>query len=506
MPAAEGCKGKAMNENYTLSRERKKNSPDRWRPEFHFTPPEGWMNDPNALIYYNEWYHLFYQYNPFDCNWGSMHWGHAVSKDMLHWKDCPIALYPDEPYDEHPEGGCFSGCAVEKDGMLYILYSSTVKKGSKVCQTQSLAFSRDGIHFEKYRNNPVIAAPPAGASEDFRDPKVFSANNQWYMVIGGSVGGADSISGDGRVFLYSSRDLYEWEFCGSILESNGKMGTMFECPDMFELNGKWILTCSPMKHPEYNKAMYCVGSMDFDTCTYTVEKIGSIDLGFDYYAMHSFLDSDGNRILIAWQNEWLWMPWCENWGPTETENWRGVLSLPRVASLTEDLTLCLKPIDGFNSLIKSRKTYRDYRISTEKRMLPLENPYSFQLEISLQVNNIISRSFSIGIWGKDNKVTLLTVDLIGKIITFDKNRSDNYIKGTVNCPVELADGKLDIRIICDHSVVEIYINGGYYCMTNNVYPEKDQTELWIATPYKTAVLDKLTVSSVESVWSGERKI
>ncbi len=137
------------------------------------------------------------------------------------------------------------------------------------------------------------------------------------MVVGGTVNGTAK-DGDGRVFLYESEDLYHWKYRGAVLKSNGKLGTMFECPDLFFLDGKWVLTCSPMNHPEYNKALYCVGEMDFDNCRYTIEKIGNMDVGFDYYAPQSFLDAKGNRILMAWQNGWLWMPWWD-WGPTSSE-------------------------------------------------------------------------------------------------------------------------------------------------------------------------------------------
>ena len=112
-----------------------------WRPLYHFTPPTAWMNDPNGLIYYKGWYHLFYQYNPNNCDWASMHWGHAVSEDMVHWKDMPIALTPDKDYDCHPEGGCFSGSAVEKDGILYLFYTATTIIDGEVRQSQCLVTS-----------------------------------------------------------------------------------------------------------------------------------------------------------------------------------------------------------------------------------------------------------------------------------------------------------------------------------------------------------------------------
>ena len=322
----------------------------KWRQRYHFTPPVSWMNDPNGLVYYKGLYHLFYQYNPKSCKWDSMHWGHAVSEDMIHWKDMPVALKPDQEYDCHPEGGCFSGSAVEKDGVLFLFYTATTQIDGVVHQTQCIATSKDGMTFEKYPNNPVIKEPPQGFSNDFRDPKVFKHNGKWYMVVGGCIGSA-TFDGDGRICLYESDDLYNWKYKGNVLESNGKLGTMMECPDMFELNGKWVVTCSPMNHPDYNKSLYCVGTMDFENCIYTIEKMGNMDVGFDYYAPQSFTDKEGNRVLIAWQNGWLWMPWCIDWGPTSLENWRGCLSVPRKVQLDSENNLCMYPVKEVESLI-----------------------------------------------------------------------------------------------------------------------------------------------------------
>lgn len=180
-----------MVSEYIVNNRLKNKNEEKWRPKYHFTAPVSWMNDPNGLIYYKGWYHLFYQYNPKHCDWASMHWGHAVSRDMIYWKDMPVALKPDQDYENDPEGGCFSGCAVEKDGLLYIFYTASVKREGRLHQTQCLITSEDGIHFEKYEGNPIIPEPPEGALEEFRDPKVFSAAGKWYMVVGGSAKGAN---------------------------------------------------------------------------------------------------------------------------------------------------------------------------------------------------------------------------------------------------------------------------------------------------------------------------
>lgn len=471
-----------------------------WRPQYHFTAPKSWINDPNGLIYYKGWYHLFYQYNPHGCEWGEMHWGHAVSKDMVYWKDMPLALIPDQPYDSHSEGGCFSGSAVEKDGTLYIFYSATVKEDGKTKQTQCLVTSEDGMHFTKYEENPVIENPPEGASEDFRDPKVFSEGNMWYMVVGGSVGGAEQ-GGDGKVFLYESADLYRWHYKSTILDSCGQMGTMFECPDLFQLNGKWILTCSPMNHPQYNKALCCIGTMDFDTGKYQVEKIKNLDYGFDYYAPQSFLDKNGNRVLIAWQNGWKWMPWCEDWGPTTKENWRGSLSLPREISLTKNNEIQLYPVQELNSLMQKEQVKIDEQIGKEKYYINLVDSKSYYLKIKVNVTKIESRFLEIGLLGNGNQASVLHIDFIGRIMTFNKEKADCYSGGIINCPIPENEQEMELDIFVDYSSIEVYVNKGTCCMTTNVYPKEDQTECWIRTPYKAATIDRLEAGSMKSIWN-----
>lgn len=488
-----------MIEQYIVQHREKLKNDEKWRPRYHFTAPASWINDPNGLIYYKGWYHLFYQYNPKDCKWGSAHWGHAVSKDMVRWKDMPIALKPDQKYDDHPEGGCFSGSAIEKDGILYIFYSATVKTGDEVKQTQCIAFSEDGVHFQKYEKNPVIVKPSENASDDFRDPKVFQANGKWYMVVGGSVGGADK-NGDGRIFLYESDDLLSWRYKSVILSSNGEMGTMFECPDMFELNGKWILTCSPMNHPKANKALYCIGDMDFEKGTYDIHRTGMLDAGFDYYAPQTFLDKDGNRIMVAWQNGWLWMPWCEGWGPTSEENWRGTLSIPRIVTLNDDGEICLNPILELESLIKDRESYDNLKVTSKKMYLRPEDPRSFRLSLTLDVNKISSRYLEIGVLSKGEHATVIALDLIEDIISLDKNNGDLYGRGRMNYIISRSKEKMELTILVDCSSVEVYAGEGRYCITSNVYPEKDQTECWIRTPYKCAVIDKVEISSFSSIW------
>lgn len=172
-----------MKANTYLYKKIRKIDHDVLRPTFHFNAPVGWINDPNGLIYYKNYYQLYYQYNPYAPHWDSMHWGHARSKDGIHWQDMPVAMKPDHEYDK---SGVFSGSAIEKGGKLYVIYTGHVDENGKAVETQCVAVSDDGVDFKKYKNNPVmtIADLPGEVDEsNFRDPKVFEHDGKYYCVI-----------------------------------------------------------------------------------------------------------------------------------------------------------------------------------------------------------------------------------------------------------------------------------------------------------------------------------
>jgi len=274
---------------------------------YHFEPQKGWMNDPNGLIYYKGQYHAFFQHNPYGPVWGVMHWGHAVSEDLIHWKELPIALYPDKPYDK--DLGCWSGSAVEKDGRLYLFYTSV---SHTLGQTQSVAFSDDGVHFEKYKGNPVIPCFPDDGSKDFRDPKVTKIGGEYFMVCGS---GKEKT---GRILLFKSRDLLRWEY-GGVLYENAEYGAVFECPDFFPLGDKFVLMFSQMGVKTHSTVML-IGN--FDGRTFTTESAQRPEAGPIFYAPQTFLDDQGRRIMIGW---------FYGWGkePDEDAEYTGALTIPR---------------------------------------------------------------------------------------------------------------------------------------------------------------------------------
>lgn len=277
----------------------------------HFEPEAGWINDPNGLCFFKGQYHAFFQHYPHAPKWGPMHWGHAVSDDLIHWKELPIALYPDMPYENG--GGCFSGSALERDGRLYLMYTSVSKEQG---QTQSMAVSEDGLHFVKLPENPVIARSPLDTeNRDFRDPKIFSYKNEYRMVCGAGVDGLAS------VLLFRSDDLLHWRYMNPIFQSR-EYGPVPECPDLFPLGDKWVLLFSRMD--ETRSVQFVIG--DFDGERFIPESFQQPEVGTDFYAAQSFLDNKNRRLVIGW---------LFNWNRTVPENAvrAGALSLARELSL-----------------------------------------------------------------------------------------------------------------------------------------------------------------------------
>lgn len=255
------------------------------RLQYHFEPEKGWINDPNGLIFYQGKYHAFFQHYPYAPRWGQMHWGHAVSSDLVHWEELPIALYPDQAYED--DGGCFSGSAVEKDGELYLIYTSV---SHAMGQTQSVAVSHDGIHFEKYGKNPVIDHFPEEGSSDFRDPKVTWMYGAYYMVV------ASGKNGIGKILLYRSEDLLRWEYMGVLLEGE-EFGGVLECPDIFPFGEKYLLLFSQIGR-DTRSTMFVYG--DFDGQHFTPVSYHTPQIGPHYYAPQTFLDKKDRRIIIGW--------------------------------------------------------------------------------------------------------------------------------------------------------------------------------------------------------------
>jgi beta-fructofuranosidase len=360
--------------NEQINKYRDQISQGIYRQNIHFCAPVGWLNDPNGFIKYKGEYHLFYQFNPYKPYWGSMHWGHAKSKDLITWEHLPVALAPSELYDNDEKGGCFSGTTIEKDGKLYVFYTGVVVRDEKVIQTQNLAYSEDGINFQKYSNNPIVEIDyPGTTSETFRDPKVWENGNGYHMIVG------TTISGKGNALYYQSNDLLNWQLIGPIMEYSEDFGFMWECPDFFEIDGKDVLLFSPMGMGE-TTTIYFIGKMDYEHGTFIHEHYEVIDYGFDFYAPQSIEDA-GRRLMIGWQNGWEWMPWWNGFGPTsEVDHWCGSMSIPREVTL-KDNKLFFNPIKEIDKYEKNQFSYKDIEIWKEPTLLTSEIGECFVMKV-----------------------------------------------------------------------------------------------------------------------------
>lgn len=329
-----------------------------YRPQFHFNPQKGWINDPNGLIWWGGQYHLFYQHYPDAPEHGPMHWGHAVSDDLFSWRVLPIALAPDAPAAPGDRSGIFSGSAVDDDGVLTLIYTQftdTQARPGQPPETQAIATSRDGVHFTKAAENPVIGTRPEEATSGFRDPKVWKHDDGlWRMVLG---------SGDeqgGKVLLYRSRDLREWEDLGVLYRGDLSLGTMWECPDFFPLGDKFVLIVSVNVDGKQG-VVWFVG--DFKDERFYPEKQGWCDFGPDFYAAQTFEDGKGRRILISWMSRW---------GakiPTAADGWAGAMTLPRELHLTEEGELASRPVDevkGLRATVKPALELRDMTLAADE--------------------------------------------------------------------------------------------------------------------------------------------
>jgi len=467
-------------------------SRDLSRQKYHFMAPAYWINDPNGLIFYKGEYHLFYQHYPHGSRWGAMHWGHAKSKDLVHWEHLPIALAPSEPYDLHERGGCFSGSAVDDNGVLTLLYTGTVlEENGQVIQTQCLATSEDGITFEKFEGNPVIPGPPEDGSVDFRDPKVWKHGELWYMVVGSR---KDDI---GKALLYKSTDLRVWEYVGVLAESDGTMGYMWECPDFFSLGGRHVLMFSPMGMGN-RTTIYLVGDMDYETGKFTWDTMGDIDHGYEYYAPQSFLDGKGRRVIIAWLNAWDWMPWFKDFGPTEKNHWCGAMSAPRAVELDTEGRLRFSPVEELKVLRREHVRLENTTISPGADVLPkyaASDCVEIIAEFQLAGCTAEEIGFVLRASGDGTQRTILIYNLTTNELRFDRNQSDGWSEGVPSVILERSgEEALKLHVFIDTAVVEVYTDHYRTVMTNNIYPDPGSIHMEV---FSTGGL--VTVSSID-IW------
>jgi len=449
------------------------------RPLFHLTPRTGWMNDPNGFCRYGGMYHLFYQYYPYSSIWGPMHWGHAVSGDLLHWEYLPAALAPDEFYDQD---GCFSGSALTlDDGRHLLMYTSVIMRSQpdgrrRELQTQSIAVG-DGTYYSKYEGNPVLDSKdlPAGSDpRDFRDPKMWREMDGTYRcVVSSRIADA---GGDSRLLLFRSSDGFQWEF-EKILITNGlRFGRMWECPDFFELDGKQVLLVSPQdmepKGFEYhngNGTLCLIGDYDRETADFRPQYDQAIDYGIDFYAPQTILTPDGRRVMIGWMQNW---DACAIRDP-EAE-WAGQMSTPRELSV-RDGRLYQQPIRELDLCRRNRVEHLDVHLTKERMYLDGVRGRVVDMEIRVRPADPEKsyQKFVLRFAEDGETYTSLRFRPSESTLKIDRKFSGSRraIVHQRRCYVENAQEELRFRVILNRNSCEVFIDGGRKVMSAALYTD-----------------------------------
>lgn len=455
----------------------------KWRPKFHISPVTGWLNDPNGLCQFKGVYHIFYQYSPYDTCPGTNFWGHLTTKDFVNYEYHKPALCVDEKFDCH---GVYSGSAIAEDGKMYLFYTGNVKLCGKDYDYVTsgrehntvIAASEDGIGFPEKQMLMANSDYPESCTCHVRDPKVFKLDGSYYMVLG-----ARRTDDVGEVLVFESKDKYNWRHINT-LNSKEKFGFMWECPDMFELDGQWFLSVSPQgveaegyKYNNVYQSGYFPISGDFRG-DYTLGGFTELDRGFDFYAPQTFKDEKGRRILIGW----LGLPDLDGYyeNPTHEMGWMHMLTCPRELS-GKGKKLLQYPIKELNAL---RGECVERQVNGET---VIEDADIFDMETdginSQDIEIIIREDCSISY---ENK--LLTLKFAGA----GKGRKVRAVQ---------LESLESLRILADTSSIEIFANGGEEVFSSRYYPEDSQkgviiragnvyTRLWKMNAFNITDLSK----------------
>jgi beta-fructofuranosidase len=465
---------------------------DPHRPRYHFLPPANWMNDPNGPIWFDGRYHLFYQLNPDEAKWGNIHWGHAVSGDLIHWEDWPIALAPEtEGIDT---SGCFSGCAfVQEDGTPTLAYTGVPttegKKGVR-SDNQSLAVNHDRmLTWEKIPQNPVIAGPPEELDVvGFRDPCVWREGDTWYMLVGSGLEGP----GGGTALLYRSQDLLDWEYLHPLTVGDpDEHGGMWECPDFFPLGERHALLVSAL-----GRQMYLTGGWSGEEFTPGAE--GWLDHGPSFYAGKSFECPHGRRILWGWLREARELP------AQLAAGWSGVMSLPRVLGMLPDGRISCHPAGEVERLRGEGEEHEDADLGVGKDLRVEMTGRCLEIDLEARLDPgarlVVSVLRSPGAEEAtdiyyDSREERVGIDTGGSSLDPTAETRDS------SGPLSLKpDEPLRLRIFVDRSVVEVFANRRA-CVTERAYPSRpDSVGLRIAAEGRPVSVRRLNVWQMRSIW------
>jgi fructan beta-fructosidase len=459
-----------------------------YRPQYHFSPETGWLNDPNGLVYFEGEYHLFYQYDPYSLMGGPKHWGHAVSADLIHWTHLPVALAPDEL------GAIWSGGAVADvnntsglvpGGGLAALYSYEN-------QAQGAAFSADkGRTWTKYDGNPILPA----VAKDFRDPKVFWHDNQWVMVIA---------AGD-RLQIYQSANLLDWQLA-SEFGADIQAG-LWEVPDLFPLTiddeEKWVMLASVSNSPAGAPGVrYWIG--DFDGTTFTADTRGIplwLDYGPDNYAGTTWNDApDGRRIYIGWMSNW---PYGT---AVPTSPWRGAMTLPReltLARTSAGLRLMQKPVSEVAQLRGEARHWADVMVAPGNDLL--DGVRGDQLEIIAEFELGSARVFGLRVLAHEEHFTNVVYDTRSGSVSVSRLSSgstpvNEAFAGVYLAALQPVDNRVKLHVFVDRSSVEVFGHDGQAVISAQVFPDAGSDRLELFVSDGEVRLISLVVYQMQGIW------
>lgn len=421
---------------------------DPYRQQFHLQPPVGWLNDPNGLCVYGGQYHAFFQYGPFDVTGGVKHWGHAVSKDLLHWEPLPVMLYPDEPFDCH---GVYSGSALIEGTEMYLYYTGNVKhpgdfdyikqgRGHNVC----LAVSHDGKTVASKQCLLYNKDYPAGLTCHVRDPKVFAYEGKYYMVLG-----ARTLEDKGEVLVLESTDKLHWNHINT-LTTPEPFGYMWECPDLFCLDGQWYLAVSPQGiqcQNIYGCGYFAVYGDWRAHCT--LGEFHEADFGFDYYAPQSFVDENGRRIQIGWMG----MPDADYGNaPTVAHGWQHCLTVPRLLTKGPGGTLLQTPVPELDARRSAAAlTLRNGEVASLSPCFDLTAAPAGDFALT------VARGVELVYTEQDSTCVLQFTDPAQA-----SGRTQRRTKLSAPCR--------SVRVVGDRSSLEIFLNDGAAVFSTRYYP------------------------------------
>ncbi len=483
------------------------------RPQFHFTPQANWMNDPNGMFYYEGKYHLFYQYFPGSTVWGPMHWGHAITTDLVHWEHMPIALFPDSI-------GCiFSGGAVVDNNNTSKLGAASTpsivatfthhnvegeKAGTNDFQKQSIAYSLDGgSQWIKYKDNPVI--PNSNKIKDFRDPKVVwhEQTQKWILVL----------AAYDRVKFYSSANLIDWDFLSDYgIEGDNRL---WECPDLFPMKVeetdeyKWVLIVSIQKNApnEGSATSYFIGEFNGKEFKSDVKSQEWLDWGTDNYAFvtwNNLPKSDGRTIGIGWMSNWQYAQ------IVPTEAWRSAMTLPRELKLCKsgsNYILNSIPVKELQALRGESTSIDQSNITDEMVLDGLFSASQSELNLTVDLNKTTAKSFGIKLENDVGEYLLVKFNNSEGTMYVDRTNSrknkfsDEFFKNIHSAPIDFEAEKMNIRLIIDAGSIEIFINDGAVSFTSIFFPSKVFDTISLFANDGTCTIINSKIYSLNSIWN-----